>query len=166
MKALRIIAIALLAGCQSSQRIESAPVSGGDPASAASQATTAAIEDRLGILPPQTLDDGDCGLFLFSGQARRLVLVVQARSGEAKVQLDGRQRTLDRVLADGEMLFGLFTEQQFAYRDLELSVSFVPDRNTKVGAGAIIRQGRLTLTDGGGWRYVTPVAGAIACEQA
>ncbi|MGF1605440.1 MAG: hypothetical protein ACFB22_03805 [Rhodothalassiaceae bacterium] len=139
-----------------------------EPSVAAARAEPAAptaIEERLGALPRQTLEEGQCALFLFSGHRRRLVLVVDSDAAVARVRLDGRERRLPRTGVSGEPLFGQFTEQEFTGENLQLRLLVKPDQATTVVSGAVIREGRLTLEEPSGWRYVTPVAGAIACER-
>lgn len=148
-----------LGGCASNDRAP-APETPADPSSVQTQP----IQDRLGELKRQRITPGDCGLYLFSGFNRRLVAVVHSGSADILLNLDGKEQRFARTMAEGEPFFGQFTEQVFEGQDIRFSLLVRPDPDTAVINGAVVREGRLVLEDGDGFRFVTPVGGAVACE--
>lgn len=137
------------------------------PPSIAPNAADQAIESRIGTLPPQTLEDGACGMFLWARDSRRnLVFFTSDRSGAARFILDDRELELPRTAADGDLVFGQYTRQQFADSGVSLRVVVRPDPGSGLIGGAVLRQGMMNIRDGEGWSLVLPVAGMIACKGA
>ena len=147
-----------LAACATAQ-----PQTGTAPVAASDQS----LRQRLGVLPPQALEAGACGLFLWARDSRAdLVFFTSDSDSQAHIAFDGRAMALPRTLADGEFLFGQYTRQQFAGDALNLSLAVQPDAQSRMIGGTVVRHGTLSIEDAKGWSIVMPVAGMIACKSA
>ena len=69
---------------------------------------------RIGQLPAQTLTEGECGLFLFSGRpSPRFVFYGEAASGRGKMLINDKETLFVRTEGDGEVFQLHFTRQVF-----------------------------------------------------
>lgn len=118
-------------------------------------------------LPAQSLEPGECGLFLWSVSGDpQFVFFSKADTGRAKLLLDGVETPLTLTAIDGN-IFGQFTTRsvwvvdgQGAQVDLELVPGEVLIDGQRVSGG------RLKQVDPEGWETFVPVAGARACMAA
>ncbi|MCH8686337.1 hypothetical protein [Pedomonas mirosovicensis] len=153
---------ALLAGCTPSGRASpraTAPV--------AAQPAKVGIQARIGTLPPQDLSAGTCGLFLWARSAERnMIFYATDRTATAQMMVDGKPVSLPRSLAEGDLVFGHYTTQEFAQGDLRVRAVIAPQPNSGIIGGAVVRRGMLNVSDGTGPDLVLPVAGLIACKAA
>jgi hypothetical protein len=147
-----------LAACAPAQpQTETAPAAASDQS----------LGQRLGVLPPQELEAGACGLFLWArGSRANLVFFTSDSNNQGHIVFDDRAIALPRTLADGELLFGQYTRQQFAGEALILRLAVQPDRDSRMIGGTVVRHGTLSIEDAKGWSIVMPVAGMIACKSA
>jgi|GEM_PF-633937 len=163
---IRILLLAMavaLSACAAGGPQSAAPATD----SAAQTAQTQSLPQRVGTLPPQVLQDGACGMFLWArGSRARLVFFTSNTDNEGHIVLDGRDVGLPRSVADGDFLFGQYTRQQFAGDALTLSLSVQPDPESRMIGGTVVRHGTLRIEDRAGWSLVLPVAGMIACKSA
>jgi hypothetical protein len=131
----------------------------------AASAQPAGQEVRFEALPPQQLDPGVCGLFLWSRTERpALVLVARDNPAEAKVRVDGRTRDLRRAAFSGDPNSGHFQRQTFSDGRLTLDLEITFDASRPVRDGAIISGGVLRTRDEAGWETMQPVGGLVACK--
>lgn len=127
-------------------------------------AKTADTVANLTGLGSQTLQPGDCGLFLWNRtDAQTFMFFSQAGEGVAKYYVDDAEESVSMVSAGSE-LFGQFhTSTRWELTDgrtfdLEL------EPGEELEDGQRIDSGILTLVDAEGWRTKTPVAGVRACQ--
>ena len=136
--------------------------------SAGASAATAVIGDpdglEIGALPPRQLEEGECGLFLFTSRpSARFVFFSNAARATGEMRIDGGVVTFARTSTGGEVFDQHFAESEYRAptQGLVLSLSLRPagrmQGGTRVESGAI----RVRKTDG--WSMVVPVAGATAC---
>lgn len=146
--------------------VPTAPTASTTPATTA-VADDVAIEQRIGTLPPQELEDGSCGMFLWARDSHRnLVFFTSDRTRQAHLVLDGQQIALPRTVAEGDLVFGQYTRQEFSQAGIDLRLVVQPDPDSGIIGGAVVRQGMLNIRDAKGWDFVLPVAGLIACKGA
>lgn len=146
--------------------IASLPNSGGD-----GSAKTAAIAEpggnlRLGTLKPRKLAAGECGLFLWSKTADQKLVFYGAGQGAARAVLNDRELPFMRARADGREVMGQFEQQTFSHEGYQISVDILFEARAGMSRGAVVSQGTLRLSRTGGWEYIIPVGGLVACEGA
>lgn len=135
----------------------------GAPAAFAQEATHEAV---LEALPPQPLDTGRCGLFLWSRDGQHaFVLVAYDEPAHARIRLNGAARDLPRIAFDGENAAGHFARQRFADRGLQLDLDIKFSDDRQIRDGAIVEQGLIRLIDASGWQSVHAVGGMVACKR-
>jgi hypothetical protein len=130
--------------------------------------TAGAQSDALVLqaLEPQTLEEGQCGLFLWSlGERPQLVLVAYDRPSGALISSGGRERYLSRTAFGGEQSSGHFERQTFSGSGLTLSVELSWDPTRQVRDGSVVREAQVTLTDRDGWETVVPAGGMSGCQR-
>ncbi|MDX2235192.1 MAG: hypothetical protein NW200_11910 [Hyphomonadaceae bacterium] len=121
----------------------------------------------LGKLRPQKLQDGQCGLFLWSrSREQPFVAVAYDQPATARVQIDGGERQLQRTAFDGEVIAGHFLNQSFAEGRISVRIEMDPASIREIQDGAIISRGALRVSYRDGPESVMPVGGMIACKRA
>lgn len=121
--------------------------------------------DSIGTLPPQSLNVGECGLFLWARTAdRKLVLFSKAQDQSALMQINEQTRRLAQTDQRGQAVFGLNTYQTFEADPLTVTVNFFAEAREGLTSGAIVPEGTMRLQTKDGWEIVLPVAGLIGCE--
>jgi hypothetical protein len=118
----------------------------------------------VGKLPARSLDNGDCGLFLFAPHPNpRFVFFANASRASGEMMIDGEMVTLARTEISGMVFDQQFAEQTFIAPALDLTVklSIEPGRATQ--GGTEIASGALRLRRESGWSMVMPVGGATSC---
>jgi hypothetical protein len=128
----------------------------------------AAQNDSLVLreLEPQPLEQGQCGLFLWSiGERPQLVLVAYDQPSGALIFSGGRERYLSRTAFGGEQSSGHFERQTFEGSGLTLRVELSWDGTRQVRDGSVVREAQITLTDREGWETVIPVGGMSGCQR-
>ncbi len=120
----------------------------------------------LEALQPQTLEQGQCGLFLWSlGERPQLVLVAYDRPSGALIHSDGRERYLSRTGFGGEQTAGHFERQTYSSGGLTLHIELSWDLTRQVRDGAVVREAQITLTDRDGWETMIPAGGMSGCQR-
>jgi hypothetical protein len=129
------------------------------------RAAVQAGDVRFEELPPQSLERGRCGLFLWARTAQPVLLMaVVDEPSAARVRMDGSQRMLPRTRFDGAPAFGQFERQTFSDGRLTLEVDVQFDAERNIRDGAIVREGVVRVLSGGGWQTILPVGGLVACQ--
>jgi len=114
-------------------------------------------------LSARNLAPGECGLFIWAGEARRFILFAQAGEGAEYVQ-DGIDVRLTAVPADvsgdlyGQIPVQSFTDTQGRHYDLNLSGA------NSIDGGIRYRSGTWRYKDSQGWSVVTSVYGLSTCQ--
>ncbi len=125
-----------------------------------------AAEQRLETLAPQTLEAGQCGLFLWSRSAdQSFVVVAYDQPAIARVRLEGRDRQLERTSFAGEPVQGHFESQTFSDGRIKVVIDVQFDPDKPIRDGAIIRNGLLRISATGEAEVVMPVGGMVACKR-
>ena len=123
---------------------------------------------RIGQLPAQTLTEGECGLFLFSGRpSPRFVFYGEAASGRGKMLINDKETLFVRTEGDGEVFQLHFTRQVFRepVDGLEVIINVEPEDAAPDQKGQRIASGTLKMSSQDGWTLVMPVGGAATCES-
>ena len=159
---LLIGGLAVVTACSSGPDPAPEGVAGSDPVS---EGEAASLDFDIGALPPQTLEPGECGLFLFAPRPTpRFVFFSNATTGYAKMVIDGEPVTLSRSAAGGEVFDQNFSDTSYIAPafGLELQVRVRP--GSEAEGGTEVESGSLNLARDGGWSVVIPVAGASTCQ--
>ncbi|MFN3910538.1 hypothetical protein [Hyphomonas sp.] len=137
---------------------EAAPAASAKPA-----ASTGAVE---GVLAPQTLAPGACGLFLWtSDMPSRFVFFMRAGESAAKVQSPEGPEDLTMTRQEGSLMGQFSTKIAFQTRSAgTVRLSFAAGE--PIEGGQRIQNGRLVFLDADGWETIMPVVGLAACEPA
>ncbi len=116
-------------------------------------------------LPPQKLAPGQCGLFVWTAdQPRYLLLFSDQLSGEARWYDQGVIDNLTIGAGAGERVFGQFTEQTYRTDDgRDLTLTLIDGEEMDLG----MRFARATLkfSDAEGWSKVKPVSAIATCQS-
>ncbi|MEO0817238.1 MAG: hypothetical protein AAFX86_07995 [Pseudomonadota bacterium] len=146
----------LLAGCATTTS------SGGQ-----SSPTTATAASTQTELPPQQLELGECGLFLWSLSGDpTFVFFSKATEGSAKMFIGSNVEALSQTGAGGDIFGQFMTEMEWisAGTGHRIDLQIVPGEN--MIEGQRVSNGRIKLTDAEGWETIIPVRGARACMNA
>ncbi len=165
-----LAAAAALAACGS---VPSIPWPGGDdppPASAPEAAPAAASSDpgapRLGVLSPRSLARGECGLFLWTrAEPPELVFFSNPETGRAAIVVDGAERSLRRLSAEGSGAAGRPGAQTFATEAGDVSLRLTIQESEPVQSGYRVGAASLRVTKADGWSGVVAAAGLAACQS-
>jgi len=118
-----------------------------------------------GGLGPQVLEQGECGLFLWTlAEPRKLVFFSKAGSGAALSMIAESEAQYVQTSSAGD-IFGQFkTDMTFATEASgeTLNVSIAP--GDMLEDGQRTEAASLTLTGGDGWETIVPVRGVRACR--
>ncbi len=153
--ALALAGFFLLGACVSSPATE--------PGTAPARNVTEAVPTDG--LPPQTLNAGECGLFLWSRTPpSRFIFFTKADSGAATMLNGDEVRELRLTRQAGE-IFGQFTtEQDFAFARDGSNVNLTVTPGDVLENGQRISEGRIVVRDAEGWETILPVLGVRACQ--
>ena len=125
-----------------------------------------AFETRIGTLAPQRLENGACGMFLWSrAEQPRLVFFSANNEAGARMVIDRKEVLLARASVDGKAFFGQFTTQEFEREDLKIRLTVEIEPRAGIIGGAVVSKGALRLQQDDGWEFVMPVGGLLACES-
>ncbi|MEM7767985.1 MAG: hypothetical protein AAF253_10930 [Pseudomonadota bacterium] len=119
----------------------------------------------LGALQPRTLEDGECGIFLFtSNPTPRFVFFSNDSRGFAEMQINSQASVLQRISTAGTPFAQSFTEQVFRDGVRGIDVALTLNPGNPMTEGYEISSGSMRLTKIDGWSMVIPVSGAAACQ--
>lgn len=139
---------------------EDAPAPGNETAPPAA-AEAAPVSGPIGVLAPRDLDDGECGLFLYSRRAApQFIFYAQDGAGIARMNLDSAEVSLTRKDAARR---DLAAEQAYQGEN-GLRVELNLEIGEALTGGIRIPAGSLRLSQPDGWDLVVPVTGLTACQ--
>lgn len=119
----------------------------------------------IGELRPQSLNAGQCGLFLWSrSEQRSLVFFGLGNRSEGRMMIAEQEVSLRRTEAEGQMSFGHFPQQTYERGDIAVRLSLDIEPRPNLAGGAVVPNGSLRFEQKGGWNLVMPVGGLIACQ--
>ncbi|MEO0882945.1 MAG: hypothetical protein AAFY34_09435 [Pseudomonadota bacterium] len=160
-KILLPVVLMVTTGCTTTTNTSTAErVSDGDQSAAVSS-----TQNLRSGLPPQRLDPGDCGLFLWSQtEITRLVFFARAGENVASVFIEDGAVPLTLTRARGDIFGQFLTDLTYVIpaSDRQISVTFTPGEELE--GGARISSGRISYMDSEGWTRVLPVLGVRACQ--
>ena len=168
---LPLAALSMMAGCASQP---DAPAASSETAAArpATTADKALIEQGLApavnVIPdsgigPQTLESGDCALFLWSKtDPSQFIFFQRAASGAARMRLADETVDAIQTTNSGEVFGQFMTQQAFLAPGGEV-VEIIFQPGEALQGGQRVDNGRLTITADDRWRTVIPVLGVRAC---
>ena len=119
-------------------------------------------------LSPRNLNPGECGLFVWAGEARTFILFAQSGRG-AQYASGGQELALTPITTDGESLssdlYGQIPMQSFldeTGRRYDLRLSHA----SEIQDGIRYAGGYWRHKNDEGWGVVTPVYGLSTCQSA
>ncbi|MEO0983618.1 MAG: hypothetical protein AAFX03_13310 [Pseudomonadota bacterium] len=136
---------------------------GSRPAGVPGAAALAGIPTRG--LPPQTLAQGECGLFLWSQtDLSQFVFFSKAASGRGVTLIGAEEVQLVQTKAEGD-LFGQFTtEMGYTVEGARDSIELSLTPGELLTGGQRVSSGRMLRVDTEGWQTITPILGVRACR--
>lgn len=161
-----LAALLVLAGCVTTT-VEEAPSAKtpGRTSTSAPVSPDATDDFVLSALPTQTLNVGECGLFLFTEKpSPRFVYFGRSAQRQGLIRHYGKDVTLELVEGGGEIVDQTYSKQTLVTRSGDLKVDISINAFEPGQEGSRVTSGSLRLTDPEGWVTVTPVAGATACR--
>lgn len=115
-------------------------------------------------LPPQRLDAGQCGLFLWGMSApRRFVFFTEGSSGDALVLLGETPTTIPMTSAGGDVFGQFLTRMSFEDPASKAKVTVSIKPGEPLEGGQRVDSGNILFRDAEGWETVLPVTGVRAC---
>jgi len=115
-------------------------------------------------LAPQQMSPGECGLFVWTGDADRRFILYSQSSNRTGLWASGSGETQLAVMSnDGIPTEGQFPKTTFRTEDariLELSLRL----SQPIDDGTRYKAGTLTETSQEGWETVMPIVGLSACQ--
>lgn len=148
-----------LAACQSS------PPSGTDQTRERLMAMQPAINSVPSSgLGPQELEEGECGLFLWSQtDVSKFIFFSKALTGQAVFAQDDSPVRMTQTSAGGD-IFGQFnTRMEYITTD-NRAVELTLEPGEMLEGGQRLERGLLSLADREGWLTKLPVLGVRACK--
>jgi hypothetical protein len=120
-------------------------------------------QGTLGQLAPRDLKSGDCGLFVWSAEAtRRLILFSQNSTGLAAWHDGSQEHVLTLKTRAGDKTLLQYPEQELVTQTGKL-ISLSLRKAQAIESGMRYKAGVLSYTDSEGWRAVVPVVGLASC---
>jgi hypothetical protein len=154
--ALFVLAAAALAACAGTPKENPA---------ATAETRAAAIDSVPDTgLPPQRLEPGQCGLFLWSMSApRKFVFFSEATSGAALVLIDDVPVRVKMTSAGGDVFGQFLTNSEFQDAATGRIVQVMINPGEPLEGGQRVESGNLLVHNADGWETVLPVTGVRAC---
>lgn len=139
---------------------------GADTTSIASASSDATESSVLGTLAPQALDEGACGLFLWTVEAVPRLVFFSSAGQPSLVQIDGQEIRLNRTSQSSSASESVGrTVQSFRSAEGNYEVVVTTPQPTKLEGGALVRHASIRLMRmQDGWEAIVPVGGLVACK--
>jgi len=123
------------------------------------------VLSRIGVLSPQKLNTGECGLFLWLRREDTPLVYFQRSNTEvSNMVLDGALMSLKRVTRERMIGASFFERQMFTSDSMDVLLSIKAEQYQNIRQGLKIPQGTLSLREKNGWSASLPVAGMIGCQ--
>ncbi len=122
-------------------------------------------KNRVGVLAPQSLEAGECGLFLWLRSSDRDLIFFSGPNSTARMMINGQEVTIPRVSAEGAQILAQFERQIFQNDRNTVHLEMRFERRAGMTRGVVVPQGSVRLIDEDGWEMVMPVGGLVACEE-
>ena len=136
------------------------------PGTIAASAPPAAEEVRAAReLAPQTLTEGECGLFLWTqATPRRLVFFSRAGSNTAAAYVADQERHFSQTQMSGTNFGQFMTEMTFTDTGTGQSVRIQLEPGDVLESGQRTQNAGLFYKDAEGWETIFPVRGVRVCK--
>jgi hypothetical protein len=119
-------------------------------------------------LPPQPLEPGKCGMFLWARAEQPIFFMFvpnEPAPVSAKVRVAGRDKLLPRQRFGGELSSGHFSFQVFQENDVQIEVDVAFDLDRPLQHGTMLKDGVVRVADDKGWSTIVPVVGLVGCQN-
>lgn len=141
-----------------------AGTNGLETAAQAAEAASAINTVPVDGLPPQRLEPGQCGLFLWGMSApRRFVFFTEGTAGEALVLVNDAAVSMPMTTAGGEVFGQFLTLMKFEAPSTGGSVTVSINPGEPLEGGQRVESGNIMFRDKEGWETVLPITGVRAC---
>jgi hypothetical protein len=119
---------------------------------------------ELQPLPAQTLQAGECGIFLWTRREQPdFVFFASSGTSAASIRAQGRDMKFNRA-PTGEVVSAKGIVQHYVNDRERLALSIDLRRGDRIENGERISLGVITVTDESGWEAKTPVTGVATCQ--
>lgn len=151
-----IASVYLMTACASSPSTEGPSTN--------TQSGQAATSSSTAELPPQTLAQGECGLFLWGmSSPRKFVFFTKATSENALMLHEDAPEELVLMETDGEVFGQFFTLLHYVSPQDGWTVRVELTPGEDLEGGQRVQAGRLVTQSVDGWETILPVNGIRAC---
>lgn len=115
-------------------------------------------------LPQQQLEEGECGLFLWTQKTpRRLIFFAKAGESKARAHIDGQDMSVS-LTGSGGTNFGQFmTQMDYTPIDGTGVLRLALQPGEVLESGQRTKEATLYFTDAEGWETLIPVRGVRVC---
>ncbi len=156
MRTLTLIcALSLASACASSSAVREAPKP------SAPQVAARTVPEAG--LPPQRLEPGQCGLFLWGMSAPRKFVFFTDGTGSASVLANDTPASLPMSSAGGDVFGQFMTSMTFRHPANGQSVTVAILPGEQLEGGQRVESGTIQFRDSEGWETILPVTGVRAC---
>lgn len=132
------------------------------PASASAQSTP----ERVTSLPPQSLPDGQCGVFLFGvGERHPFVVFENESERRALIVHDGALHELDVAAQSGAFVLGQSFSRVYAASSSDQIFTLSGEVAEETGSGPRLTDVLLRVRERDGSETVRPLGGVYSCRQ-
>ncbi|WP_421856884.1 hypothetical protein [Oceanicaulis sp.] len=132
------------------------------PASASAQSAP----EHVTSLPPQSLPDGACGVFLFGVSERHPFVVFEnERERRALIVHDGAVHTLDVTAQSGAFVMGQSFSRIYAASSSDQTFRLNGEVAEETGSGPRLTNVLLRVRESDGSETVRPLGGVYSCRQ-
>ncbi len=114
-------------------------------------------------LPPQRLEPGQCGLFLWGMPAPRKFVFFTDGNGSATVLIHDAPVALPMASAGGDVFGQFMTEMTFSDSGAGRSVTLSIKPGEVLEGGQRVASGTLQFRESEGWETILPVTGVRTC---
>ena len=119
----------------------------------------------LGVLPPQKLKKGNCGLFLWGlVPGRPLYFFANPDDKIAKMMINDKLVIMERISENNEIVSGLFTSQTYMANKISIKVNVRTDNSNNVVRGVKIKNSVISIKENTGETSVISTVGLFGCR--
>ena len=122
--------------------------------------------ERVTSLPPQSLPDGSCGVFLFGvGERHPFVVFEDERARRALIVHDGTVHELEVAAQSGAFVMGQSFSRGYAGPTRDQTFTLTGEVAEETGSGPRLTNVLLRVRESDGSETVRPLGGVYSCRQ-
>ena len=136
------------------------------PGPAATVSAAQSAPERVTSLPPQSLPEGQCGVFLFGvGERHPFVVFENERERRAQIVHDGVVHELDVAAQAGAFVLGRTFRREYAASAGGQLFTLTGEVAEETGSGPRLTNVLLRVRERDGSETVRPLGGVYSCRQ-